>query len=136
MTQTHWLDSLINNWPGILLAVAAGVIAQIALAFIMIVLGLRVTNWLSLVLVELIVILAGFIAALFAKELPLVSSLAVAIICAFVSLIASVWISPANATLSGIIVLFGSYCLMASLGGLAAVWIKGRRQRAREFEQW
>jgi len=136
MTQTHWLDSLINNWPGILLAVAAGVIAQIALAFIMIVLGLHVTNWFSLVLVELIVVLAGFIAALLARELPLVSSLAVAIICAFVSLIASVWVSPANATLSGITVLFGSYCLMASLGGLAAVWIKGRRQRAREFEQW
>ncbi len=136
MTQTNWLDSLINNWLGILLAVSIGVGIQVASALTMVVLGLPVANRPSLVLVELIVAFAGFIAALPARELPLVSSLAVAIICAFVSLIASVWVSPANATLSGIVVLFGSYCLMASLGGLAAIWIKGRRQRAGEFEQW
>jgi len=127
-----WFDSIIENWLGLLFGVIVGVGAQAALAIFSIVIGLPTETGAMFVAAELCVGLGGFIAGLLARRVGLVSSITVGVICAFVSLIASVWVNPKSASIMGVVVLFVGYGLMATLGGSAAWLINNRRGSSRD----
>jgi hypothetical protein len=132
---TRWLDDLIDNWPAVLLGVAAGVGLQVVLAVVLTLIGLPLVTPGTFILAELSMVAAGFVASWLAEGAHLVGSVAVGVFCAFISLIASTFGSVAGVSLFSVLVLLITYSGMAGLGGHAAKWVKARRER-REVPRW
>ena len=139
MGATDWLDSLINNWVGLLLGVAVGVGVPALLAVMMILAGLPVDTPLMLILTELSVGAAGFVAAWWSREDALANTVihgvSTALICAFLSLVAAVLANPMGTSPLGVLFLFVSYALMGGRGGVA-VWFIERQRGRGEIERW
>ena len=139
MGATDWLDSLINNWVGLLLGVAVGVGVPALLAVLMILAHLPVDTPLMLILTEISIGAAGFVAAWWSREdaLPntVVHGVSTALICAFLSLVAAVLANPMGTSPLGVLFLFVSYALMGGLGGVA-VWFIERQRGRGEIERW
>lgn len=135
MDITRWLDDLIDNWPAVLLGVAAGVGLQVVLAVVLTLIGLPMVTPGSFILAELSIVAAGFVVSWLAEGAHLVGSVAVGVICGFISLIASTYSNSAGISLFSMLVLLITYSGMAGLGGYAAKWVQGRRER-REIPRW
>ena len=143
MGTTDWLDSLIdsliNNWVGVLLGVGVGVGAPVLLAVLMILVRFPVDTPLTLILTELSIGAAGFVAAWWSREDALASTIvhgvSTALICAFLSLVAAVLANPMGTSPLGVLFLFVSYALMGGLGGVVVWFIEGQRGRG-EIERW
>jgi putative membrane protein (TIGR04086 family) len=126
-----WLDRLIENWAGILLGVGLAVFIQVLSAILMWLVGLPMGTPLTLLLTELSICIAGFVAAWMARRMPLINGVTTAVICAFLSLIATTIVNPFGISLLSLLILFGGYSLMGLLGGGLAGFIKGQRRLKR-----
>lgn len=118
--RSDWLDLM--DWKYILIGIAIGVLVPAILTFILLLLNLQ-SNWLlMLILTELAVLAGSLVAAMRGEDrrARLYNGLAVAIICAIVSLATSVTVNPeTGANLLGVVFLLISYGVMGVLGSLA-----------------
>lgn len=119
--QADWLDLI--NWKRVLIGVLIGVLTPVFFALILQAVRLGQAWALLLIFTELSVLIGSGYASLSAagRHGRLVNALLVALICAIVSLTASVSLDPqAGANLPGISLLLLSYGLMGILGGFGA----------------
>ena len=125
--RSDWLDLM--DWKFVLIGIAIGVFVPAVLTFFLLFFG--EPNWLlMLILTELAVLGGSLVAAMRGEDrrARLYNGLAVAIVCAILSLATSVTINPeAGANLLGVIFLIVSYGVMGVVGSLAGEVIQLRR---------
>ncbi|NOK62383.1 MAG: TIGR04086 family membrane protein [Chloroflexi bacterium AL-W] len=118
MYQQDWLDVI--QWKAVLIGVLIAVSLQVLLTLVVMVpLGLTL-SWAAVALVELCIVVGAFVTGWRAQEGLFLNSLATALVCAIISLAATVARTPADLNLFGVLFLFGTFAIMGALGGLIA----------------
>lgn len=117
--HSDWLDNL--DWLMLGLGIVVGVVGQTLMTVILIITSLSGYPVLILIMTQVMILMGGFVAAWRKSErsAKALNGIIAALVCAFVSLIASVSANPENGSnWSGLLFLFGSYTLMGALGAL------------------
>ncbi len=128
MNQQDWLDEL--RWGAIALGTVCALALQVIVTFAVLRPFALPLGWGAVALVELCIVIGAFVAGRRAPEAPLVNGLTMSLVCAVVSLVASVMRAPGTLTLGSIAFLFGTFAVAGVLGGCAGGAVRGRRQAA------
>lgn len=137
MQSQQWFERM--DWLGLLLGTLVGIILSALIGFLFALFGLPADGFLVFILTEIAIGLAGlftgWLAALRDHSATL-SGLATGLLCAFVSLVASVLVDPTGVSILGTLVLFTSYPIMAVLGARVMGSLVARSRPTDTWQQW
>ena len=126
MRYEDWFEEL--SWRAIFLGVAAALAIQVAATLLVLrPLGLAL-SWPALALVEVCVGMGAFVAGWRGRHAAVANGLAAALICAIVSLLATVIRAPVGVDILNLLFLFATFGAMGLLGGVLAGRIRTRRE--------
>jgi putative membrane protein (TIGR04086 family) len=128
MNQRDWLDEL--RWGAISLGTLCALALQVIVTFAILRPFALPLGWGAVALVELCIVIGAFVTGRRAPEAPLVNGVIMSLVCATVSLVASVIRAPGTLTLGGTAFLFGTFAVAGVLGGLAGGAMREERWAA------
>jgi hypothetical protein len=137
MQSQQWFERM--DWLGLVLGALVGIALSALIGLLFALLGLPAGGLLVFVLTEIAIGLAGLSAGWLAASRDhsaILSGFATGLLCAFVSLVASVLVDPTGLNILGTLVLFVSYPAMAVFGAWGISSLVARSRPADTWQQW
>jgi hypothetical protein len=137
MQSQQWFEQI--DWLGLVLGTLVGIALSALIGFFFALLDLPTDGLLVFLLTEIAIGLAGLFTgglAVSRGNSAVLSGLATGLLCAFVSLVASVVVDPTGVSILGTLVLFTSYPIMAVLGAWAMGSLVARSRPSDTWQQW